>query len=405
MQDGSGQVPGVSTAAVAASGTAPPGNGAAGQTSGGMRLIERLAQVCQLKQGSDIHLLEGDRPRVRIHGDLLPLESKEHPVVTRQDILDILDYALTPEQRQTFDRVSDIDFSLEFRGATGRVNIGYANGRRLHLAMRYLRANIIPLDELGLDAGMLRKLINTEAGIIIVAGETSSGKTTTIAAMLDHLNHTRLGSITTIENPVEYSLQSDKCLITRREIGRDTPDFHSALRATVRKNPDVLLIGEVRDPETAGIALSAAETGILTFCTLHAIGAIPAITRLQHIVGASGKEEVEFYLRLAQSLRGIISQQLVKASDGSGILPIYEILNITYAEKNYLAQRDFTRLEQSLEADHNISMGHCVYNLWQQTPRRINEDTIRKMFGDQYNLMMNRLNDPRGWKPLMSTVG
>lgn len=384
--------------------SAPANAPAGGKISGGMWLLERVVQIVQMKNGSDIHLLEGEKPRVRIHGDLIPLESKDHPLVTREDIHDIMDYALTPEQRSTFEHAADIDFSLEFRGATGRVNIGYANGRKLYMAMRYLRADIIPLDGLGIDADMLRKLVNTEAGIIIVAGETSSGKTTTIAAMLDHINHQRLGSITTIENPVEYSIPGDKCLITRREIGRDTPDFQSALRATVRKNPDVLLIGEVRDQETANIAMMAAETGILTFCTLHAIGAVPAISRLQHVIGASGKEEGEFYIRLSQSLRGIISQQLVKATDGSGVLPIYEILNVTYSEKNYLAQRDFTRLEASLEADHNISMGHCLYNKWHEQPRRINEDTIRKLFGDQYNLMMNRLGDTRGWKPLAGTV-
>jgi twitching motility protein PilT len=334
----------------------------------------------------------------------VPLTSKEHPVVTREDIQEVLDTALTPEQKSTFAHSADIDFSLDFREATGRVNVGLANGRKLHLAMRYLPSNSIAMDQLGIDVDMLKKLATSESGIVVVSGETSSGKTTTIAALLDYINHTRYGSISTIENPVEYMLPSDKCLISRREIGRDTPDFHTALRATVRKNPDVLLVGEIRDQETASIALNAAETGIQTFCTLHAIGAIPAISRLQHVMGATGKEEADFFQRLANSLHGIISQQLIKASDGKGLLPIYEILNITYAEKNYLMQRDFARLEQSLEADHNISMGHCIYNLWHKEPRRINEETIRKLYVDQYNLMMNRLGDPRGWKPLVTAI-
>lgn len=370
----------------------------------GMQLLEKLVQVLELKGGSDIHLLEGEPPRVRIHGDLIPIASKEHPVVTREDILDILDHSLAPEQRRQFEETSDVDFSLAFRNATGRANVGYANGRRLHFVMRYLPSKIIPLDELGIDPVMLRKLADAERGIVLVAGETSSGKTTTIAAMLDYINRTRYGSICTIENPVEYMIPSQKCLVSRREIGRDTPDFYHALRASVRKNPDVLLIGEIRDAETAEIALSAAETGIHTFGTIHAIGAVPAITRLQHVVGATGRQEEEFFLRLANCLRGIISQQLIKAADGKGVLPIYEILNITYTEKTYLMQRDLARLEQSLEADHNISMGHCIYNLWHQTPRRINEETIRKLYPDQYNLMMNRLSDPRGWKPLVSMV-
>ena len=198
--------------------------------------------------------------------------------------------------------------------------------------------------------------------------------------MLDYINHTRLGAITTIENPVEYVLLGDKCLITRREIGRDTPNFQSALRATVRKNPDVLLIGEVRDVETATITLNAAETGILTFCTLHAVGVIPAITRLGYIMIGGGHNESEFLQRLSNILRGIISQQLVKAMDNKGVLPVYEILNISYSEKKYIRDRDVLRLEQSLETERNYSRGRCIYNLWYQEPRRINEETVRQLF-------------------------
>jgi twitching motility protein PilT len=264
----------------------------------GMELLEKLVQVLELKGGSDVHMLEGEPPRLRIHGDLVPITSKEHPVVTREDIMDILDRSLAPDQRKQFEESADVDFSLAFKNATGRVNVGYANGRKLHFVMRYLPSKIIPLDELGIDPVMLRKLADSERGIVLVAGETSSGKTTTIAAMLDYINRTRYGSICTIENPVEYMIPSQKCLVTRREIGRDTPDFRHALRASVRKNPDVLLIGEIRDAETAEIALSAAETGIQTFGTIHAIGAVQAVMRLQHVVGATGKQEEEFFLRL-----------------------------------------------------------------------------------------------------------
>lgn len=372
--------------------------------SGGIRLLERAVHLVQEKGGSDIHFLEGERPRVRIRGDLLPLEIKAHPLVTRRDIEDVLNVALTPEQRATFEKTADVDFSLEFHEATGRVNVGLANGRKLYLAMRYLRANIIPLDQLGIDAEMLKELVATDSGLIVVAGETSSGKTTTIAAMLDHINHTRLGAITTIENPVEYKLPSAKCLITRREIGRDTPDFHSALRASVRKNPDVLLIGEIRDAETATIALSAGETGVQTFCTIHAVGVVPAISRLGNILASGGHDEAESRQRLSNVLRGIVSQQLIKTADGKAVLPVYEILDMEYSEKTYLREGDFLSLEQSLERDHNMSLGRCVYRLWREEPRRINEETIRQLFGDQFNLVMNRLGDRTGYKPLVSGI-
>lgn len=371
----------------------------------GLRYLERIVSLVRDKGASDVHLLEGERPRIRIHGNLMPVESKDHPLVTRSDIEDILNYALTPKQRQTFDETADVDFSLDFLEASGRVNVGLANGSRFYLTMRYLRANLIPLDQIGINPVMLKKLATNESGLIIVTGETSSGKTTTIAAMLDYINHNRMGSITTIENPVEYILHSDKCLITRREIGRDTPNFHDALRATVRKNPDVLLIGEIRDVETAAITLNAAETGIQTFCTLHAVGAIQSIIRLGYIIISGGQDESQFHQRLSNILTGIISQQLISSVDGSGSLPVYEILNVTYSEKNYIRTRDYPRLEQSLETDRSISLGKCIYHLWHQEPRRINEGTVHKLFGDQFNLMMNRLADHDGWKPLSGSMG
>src|SRR5262249_53998473 len=147
-------------------------------TSGGMELLGRVVRLVKERGGSDIHLLEGEPARVRIRGDLMQLSSKDHPVVTRRDIMDIMETALTAEQRKTFETTEDIAFSLDLDEATGRVNVGMANGRKLYFAMRYLPANIIPIDKLGIDAEMLRKLADVQDGLIIVAGETSSGKTT-----------------------------------------------------------------------------------------------------------------------------------------------------------------------------------------------------------------------------------
>ena len=369
------------------------------------KLLHKMISLLQEKKGSDIHLLEGEKPRLRLQGDLRAIEIKDHPQIQRQDIEAVLDTALSPKQREIFEQTSDVDFSLVLEKGSGRVNVGRANGRRLHLTMRYLPSEVIPLDHLGIDLDMLKALAKKEDGMVIVAGETSSGKTTTIAAMLDYINHTQYGAITTIENPVEYILPSDRCLITQREIGRDTPDFQAALRAAVRKNPDVLLIGEIRDYETATIALNAAETGILIFCTIHATGALSAITRLANISVTEDHDEEEFYLRLSIVLRGVISQQLVKSADGSRYLPAYEILNIVFSEKTYIRERDFKHLESSLESERNISLGRCLYKLWHSEPRLINADTIKRFYSDQFNLVMNRLEDPAGYKPLVSGMG
>jgi twitching motility protein PilT len=369
-----------------------------------MQMLNQLTKLLAEKKGSDIHLLEGEKPRVRIHGDLVSIESKEHTLVTRADIESILDTCLTTKQRSTFEETMDIDFSVEMEGASGRVNVGLANGGKLYLTMRYLPANIIPLEELGIDAAMLRALAGSEDGLIVVAGETSSGKTTTIAAMLEYINRTRRGAITTIENPVEYVLHSDKCLITRREVGRDTPDFKPALRSSVRKNPDVLLIGEVRDSETAGIAMAAAETGIQAFCTLHATSTLGAITRLANIMISEGHKEEEFYHRLSLALRGIVHQQLARRADGKGLTPLYEILNVTHTEKEYLREMNFARLEQNLETEHNISLGLCLYRLWHAKPRIIDEEVIRKVYGSRFNIVIHRLEDRDGYKPLVSQM-
>jgi twitching motility protein PilT len=366
-----------------------------------MPLLNRLVKLLQEKNGSDIHMLEGEKPRLRIRGDLHPIESKEHPVVERQDIEEILEQWLAPDQRRTFEQTMDVDFSVEIEGASGRVNVGLVNGKKYYLIMRYLPTKIIPLETLGIDFDMLKGLCDADKGLIIIAGETSSGKTTTAAAMLEYINRSRLGAITTIENPVEYVLKNDRCLITRREIGRDTPDFKTALRSSVRKNPDVLLIGEIRDLETANIAMSSSETGIHTFCTLHAMGALEAISRFGNIMIAEGHNETEFYLRLSETLKGIISQQLVKRVDGQGQLPLFEILNISSSEKEYIRDKNMRRLEQSLESERNISLGLCVYNLWHATPRLIDKDTVRKVYGNQFNLAMNRLEDRSGYKPLL----
>lgn len=369
-----------------------------------MQLLIRLAKLLEEKGGSDIHLLEGERPRLRIRGELLPIEAKDHPLITRDDIEEILDACLTVEQRATFNQTMDTDFSVELEGASGRVNAGLVNGRKLCLTMRYLPARIIPLDELGMDAPMLKAIAEADEGLIVVTGETSSGKTTTVAALLDYINRTRRRAITTIENPVEYMMPSAESLVTRREVGRDTPDFRTALRSSVRKNPDVLLIGEIRDAETAAIAMTAAETGIQTYCTFHALGVLAAIVRLADILVGEGHTEDELYLRLSATLRAIISQQLVKRVGAKTLLPIYEILNVTFTEREYLRNKNLARLEHSLETERNISKGLCLYRLWHQTPRPIDDDTIRRLYGPQYALAINRMHDTSGYKPLVSDM-
>ncbi len=336
-----------------------------------MKLLEALVQLVDRRGGSDIHMIEGQPASVRLDGKLVPIprEGKDI-IVAREDITSVLE-TLPEQQRHEFDQWWDVDFSLNFGKASGRVNIGMSNQGKLSLTMRYLRHEIPSMEELGIEVSHLTKLSAHDRGLVIVAGETGSGKTTTIASMLNFINETRQGKILTTENPVEYIHQRKKCLIEQREIGRDAKDFDSALKYALRKNPNAYLLGEVRDALTAKAALEAAETGILTFCTIHALNALPAINRMANmVVGARIMTEQDFYLHMSQALRGIVAQRLV-SKVGGGRTPVYEIFHLTAVNAGYLAEKDFPQLERSLFQETNVHMHRCLHRLLHEKPLKI----------------------------------
>ncbi|MCX7013419.1 MAG: ATPase, T2SS/T4P/T4SS family [Candidatus Sumerlaeota bacterium] len=333
-----------------------------------MKLLQALVRLCDTKGASDIHMIEGQPACVRLDGKLVPVpKDGKDIIVTRDDITSVLE-TLPRQQKQEFEENWDVDFSLNFDKASGRVNVGMSNQGKYSLTMRYLRHVIPNMEDLGIEVSHLLKLASHDRGLVIVAGETGSGKTTTIATILNHINKTRHGKILTTENPVEYIYERDKCLIEQREIGRDVKLFEMALKYALRKNPNAYLLGEVRDAVTARAALEASETGILTFCTIHALNALPAIARLANMVTGDGRmREEDFYLHLSHALRGIIAQRLVQKL-GGGRLPIYEIFHVTAVNTVFIADRDYPRLERSLYQETNVHQHRCLHRLLHMDP-------------------------------------
>jgi twitching motility protein PilT len=280
------------------------------------RILETLAEL----DGSDLHIKAGAPPRVRVAGALRTLD--DEPSFTPQETLDLAESIMGPGVLETFRQCREVDFAYSLEG-TGRFRVNaYYQRSSVAMAMRRVRANAATVTELGLPEAVTR-LAEEMRGLVLVTGPTGSGKTTTLAAMIDHINHTRSCHIVTIEDPVEYLHTDDLAAIDQREIGFDTDSFPSAMRVVLRQDPDVILVGEMRDTETVSAALTAAETGHLVFSTLHTINATETINRIVDFFPPHQQTQVR--VGLAGSLKGIICQRLIPAADGKNRVPVLEL--------------------------------------------------------------------------------
>jgi twitching motility protein PilT len=280
------------------------------------RILETLAEL----DGSDLHIKAGAPPRVRVAGALRTLD--DEPSFTPQETLDLAESIMGPGVLETFRQCREVDFAYSLEG-TGRFRVNaYYQRSSVAMAMRRVRANAATVTELGLPEAVTR-LAEEMRGLVLVTGPTGSGKTTTLAAMIDHINHTRSCHIVTIEDPVEYLHTDDLAAIDQREIGFDTDSFPSAMRVVLRQDPDVILVGEMRDTETVSAALTAAETGHLVFSTLHTINATETINRIVDFFPPHQQTQVR--VGLAGSLQGIICQRLIPAADGKNRVPVLEL--------------------------------------------------------------------------------
>ncbi|RMF87767.1 MAG: type IV pilus twitching motility protein PilT [Nitrospirae bacterium] len=301
--------------------------------------LNRLLQTAVEHGASDIHLKVGDPPLFRLKSLLQP---QEYPKLTYQDTRDIaqllLPYGL---QEVDLDQAKELDFSYSLPGtARFRVNV-YRQRGTLAVVMRVVPFEVPGFQDLGLPEGV-RDFTLEERGLVLVTGVTGSGKSTTLAALINEINRSRRKHIITIEDPIEFLFRSDVASITQREIGADTRDFATALRAALRQDPDIIMVGEMRDTETIDVALKAAETGHLVFSTLHTPDAPKTINRLVSVFPLDQQRQVR--IRLAESMRGIVSQRLLPRADGRGAVVAVEVMKTTMTISDCIRDENKTHL-------------------------------------------------------------
>ncbi len=283
---------------------------------------------------SDLHLAAESPPLVRVRGALNPVD--DLPLLKAKDTQELLYRILSTEQQKRLEVERQIDLSYSISGvARFRVNVFFQRDA-VGAAFRLIPHKILTLEELRLPTA-LHELAQRPRGLVLVTGPTGSGKTTTLAALIDEINRTRAGHILTIEDPIEFLHRHRRCLVNQREIGTDARGFAEALRAGLRQDPDVILLGEMRDLETISTALTAAETGHLVFATLHTRGAAGTIDRVIDVFPAEQQSQVR--AQLAAGLEGIVTQALLPTADGQGRVAAVEIMLPDYAVRNLIRQR------------------------------------------------------------------
>jgi twitching motility protein PilT len=283
--------------------------------------LERLLHVLAEVDGSDLHVKAGAPPRIRVDGSLKPLP--DEPSFNADDTRALAEIIIPPSLREAFEVHHEVDFAYSVQGlGRFRVNAFLQRGS-VALAIRRVRTRASTIDDLGLPE-VVRRLAEEQRGLVLVTGPTGSGKTTTLAAMIDHINHTRSCHIITVEDPVEYLHRDDLSSVDQREVGFDTESFTTAMRVILRQDPDVILIGEMRDQETVYTALTAAETGHLVFSTLHTTTATETVNRVVDFFPPHQQGQIR--VSLAGALKGTICQRLIPRADGKGRAPALEIM-------------------------------------------------------------------------------
>lgn len=308
-----------------------------------MKRIDTFLELVVKQKGSDLHLVSGNPPRIRLYGDLFPVKYRE---LTLEETTALIHETMTDGLAKLFESRYNLDYAYEAPGlARFRVNV-FRHLHGLGAVFRVIPSTVLPLEELGLPS-VLKTLCREKKGLILVTGPTGSGKSTTLAAMIDFMNQDRKGHLITIEDPVEVVHPRKNCLISQREVGGNTLSFAAALHSALREDPDVILVGELRDLETIGLAVTAAETGILVLGTLHTNGAASTVDRIINVFPAS--EQPRIRAMLSTSLRGAVSQQLVRRADGKGRLAALEILINNTAAANIIREGKTSQLVGIME--------------------------------------------------------
>lgn len=315
-----------------------------------MSTIDNLFQLLHTNHGSDLHLSAGSAPVLRIYGDLVRVDA---PAVSSEKLMAVLREMVPMERVEAFEQSGDLDFAYEIPGlARYRANF-FRQNRGVAAVFREIPQRISSVEELGLPP-MLRELALLPKGLVLVTGPTGSGKSTTLAALVDYANKHRHDHIITIEDPIEFVHQPKSCLVNQREIGRDSRTFGTALRAALREDPDIILVGEMRDLETISLALEAAETGHLVFATLHTISASKTLDRIIEVFPA--QEQAQVRTSLSESIQAIVAQTLFKRADGKGRVPALEILFGIPSVRNMIRESKTFQLPSVLQTNRSAGM-------------------------------------------------
>ena len=326
-----------------------------------IKLNELLKKLVDEK-GSDLHVLSGDPVRMRINGDLATVTTEP---VTAKDTLEALQGIMTVRHKEVLEMDEQVDFAHEVKDiGRFRVNVfRHING--IGGIFRAIPSDVVPLENLNMPP-IIESICKQKSGLILVTGKTGSGKSTTLASMVDVINNLQKGHILTIEDPIEFEHERKNCLVSQREVSNHTKSFSQALHSALREDPDVILVGELRDFETMSLAVTAAETGILVLATLHTNSASATVDRVINTFPVNKQPQIRSML--STSLRAIVSQQLLKTTDGKGRVAAVEILINTSATSNVLREGKSEQLQnliQSGSAHGMQSMDSALHNLVQ----------------------------------------
>jgi twitching motility protein PilT len=322
--------------------------------------ISELLTFAVKNKASDLHLSAGMPPMIRVHGEVRRINL---PPMEHKDVHGMIYDIMNDLQRKTYEENLECDFSFEIPGLSRfRVN-AFVQGRGAAAVLRTIPSKVLSLEQLNAPK-VFTDLAMQPRGIVLVTGPTGSGKSTTLAAMINYINENQHSHILTVEDPIEFVHEPKKCLINQRELGPHTLSFNNALRSALREDPDVILVGELRDLETIRLALTAAETGHLVFGTLHTSSAAKTIDRIVDVFPAAEKEMMR--TMLSESLRAVISQSLLKTKDGSGRVAAHEIMVGTPAIRNLIRENKVAQMYSAIQTGQNLGMqtlDQCLLDL------------------------------------------
>ncbi len=312
--------------------------------------LQEILQTAARQDASDIHLISGHPPIIRVHTVMTPMDL---PMLAPKSVKEYLSQMVSEKQMSRFEVEKDLDFSYEVQGLSRyRVNAHYQRGT-IGLAMRAIKSDVPPLDDLNLPE-IISRLTYLPRGLVLVTGDTGSGKSTTLASMIQTLNDRYRKHIITLEDPIEYSFQSNKCLLEQRELGDDMPTFGSGLKHALRQDPDIILVGEMRDLETTALAISAAETGHLVLSTLHTVNASQTVERIIDMYPAGQQNQIRSML--GNTLQAVVSQTLFSRMDQPGMVPAVEVMLCTPAVRNIIREARTFEIPNVIDTNRQLGM-------------------------------------------------